>query len=389
MMNAYKNRDSFFPLNKHLDLKEFPENSVYSVAYNNMSKKYLKHLSDHVFKSFYKIIAFKYYVSSQKEFTDEDIANIYFSGLDERLIFEYENFDEVLNWSEPSDEFFQKISNVKWTKSTLNFAKQLARLKMLLESELTGVFRIFQTEVLSLMEEEFIELIAGSSAVNDNREYLSKEDVLIGYKTYLKLLNTDITKYKAKLPDIGGNVSKGYLICDKCGGYYILQPGESPDDFSTECECGGRLEYFEPDNSTMEMDLDQYRRKSLKNIIQLNPKLELRLFSVILFTVASVELIFGVSVILGLNQHTLTSAMLLMLIMAFIMGPYFLITGIISFFKLEGRIYWLHVVAFLLILIQYSFLFFIFNSTSTSKYIIGTFMFIYLIVFFVRKATRN
>lgn len=32
----------------------------------------------------------------------------------------------------------------------------------------------------------------------------------------------------------------GYLICDKCGGYYELQPGESPDDFEM-CECGGKL----------------------------------------------------------------------------------------------------------------------------------------------------
>jgi len=35
----------------------------------------------------------------------------------------------------------------------------------------------------------------------------------------------------------------GYLICDKCGGYYELQPGEKPEDFSNECECGGKLIY--------------------------------------------------------------------------------------------------------------------------------------------------
>jgi hypothetical protein len=35
----------------------------------------------------------------------------------------------------------------------------------------------------------------------------------------------------------------GYLICDKCGGYYELQTGESPDDFDDECECGGKLEH--------------------------------------------------------------------------------------------------------------------------------------------------
>lgn len=32
-----------------------------------------------------------------------------------------------------------------------------------------------------------------------------------------------------------------YLVCNKCGGYYELQPGESLKDFETKCECGGHL----------------------------------------------------------------------------------------------------------------------------------------------------
>ncbi len=36
----------------------------------------------------------------------------------------------------------------------------------------------------------------------------------------------------------------GYLICEKCGGYYELQPGEHPEDFN-ECQCGGKLQYKE------------------------------------------------------------------------------------------------------------------------------------------------
>jgi hypothetical protein len=34
-----------------------------------------------------------------------------------------------------------------------------------------------------------------------------------------------------------------YLVCEKCGGYYKLQDGESPDDFLDKCECGGDLKY--------------------------------------------------------------------------------------------------------------------------------------------------
>lgn len=34
----------------------------------------------------------------------------------------------------------------------------------------------------------------------------------------------------------------GYIICEKCGGYYELQPGEHPEDFD-RCNCGGKLKY--------------------------------------------------------------------------------------------------------------------------------------------------
>lgn len=34
-----------------------------------------------------------------------------------------------------------------------------------------------------------------------------------------------------------------YLICEQCGGYYELQEGEKFEDFSDECECGGKLHY--------------------------------------------------------------------------------------------------------------------------------------------------
>ena len=38
-----------------------------------------------------------------------------------------------------------------------------------------------------------------------------------------------------------GKSLNSYLVCNKCGGYYELQSGESPKDFDTKCECGGHL----------------------------------------------------------------------------------------------------------------------------------------------------
>ncbi|MEL7669474.1 hypothetical protein [Methanobacterium sp.] len=38
-----------------------------------------------------------------------------------------------------------------------------------------------------------------------------------------------------------GTPLNSYLVCNKCGGYYELQPGESWKEFDTECGCGGQL----------------------------------------------------------------------------------------------------------------------------------------------------
>jgi hypothetical protein len=40
-------------------------------------------------------------------------------------------------------------------------------------------------------------------------------------------------------------ITMPYLVCRKCGGYYQLQDGESPDYFEDKCQCGGDLEYVE------------------------------------------------------------------------------------------------------------------------------------------------
>ncbi len=50
----------------------------------------------------------------------------------------------------------------------------------------------------------------------------------------------------------------GYLVCEKCNGYYELQSGESPEDFKS-CQCGGSLRYVE--------SLDNGRIAGLRGII--------------------------------------------------------------------------------------------------------------------------
>jgi hypothetical protein len=54
---------------------------------------------------------------------------------------------------------------------------------------------------------------------------------------------------------------QGYLICEECGGYYQLQPGESTEDFDT-CQCGGKLTYTESIPSNDNEDLNSVEAKN-------------------------------------------------------------------------------------------------------------------------------
>jgi hypothetical protein len=60
-----------------------------------------------------------------------------------------------------------------------------------------------------------------------------------------------------------GKALNSYLVCDSCGGYYELQPGEAPENFNLDCECGGRL----IQSSSHTLFPDEYYKKDYKTEI--------------------------------------------------------------------------------------------------------------------------
>jgi len=99
------------------------------------------------------------------------------------------------------------------------------------------------------------------TGISSNRTVKSRDDPLDELKETGQDLMKDVEKTgKGLMKDLGSFLGKSsqdnskktikpakkdqsFLVCNKCGGYYELQKGESPDDFSLECECGGHLEY--------------------------------------------------------------------------------------------------------------------------------------------------
>jgi|GEM_PF-425303 len=75
-----------------------------------------------------------------------------------------------------------------------------------------------------------------SSSLEDNLNNLGSSKVAPSSSD----INLKLKKQRAMK-----KINPGYLVCDSCGSYYQLQPGESPEDFSDECDCGGRLNHKE------------------------------------------------------------------------------------------------------------------------------------------------
>jgi len=222
------------------------------------SKLYLPSFMDLIhfehFYTIYVILERIYYMNLGRKFEREDLLNIYFSGLDEKIIFALDKFDEVEETPKITEEFFLKLRELKWQDKESEDIYNKLKWIMGYAGEVifgSGFFGGTPGDFI-VTEDFFILFLSGCSAINCNRDEINQFDIVRAYKTYFKLLKTDITVYKAD-PDLtyesgfvlNKKTSDGYLICKRCGGYYKLEEGESPDDFTDKCECGGHLEYKE------------------------------------------------------------------------------------------------------------------------------------------------
>lgn len=257
----------------------------------------------------YKFLELSYFLSLERKLRKEDLQKLYFSGLDEIIIQKMDHFDEDLEIFEIKDDFFIQLKNLKWnTKDTERFFLKLNNVKTEVVYDISNfsddeffsardfpseyntfltpsrmiptfpplnkkdylsyilpknrssfypnnplniIFMPFENPYLNLpaTENAFILFLSGCSAVNDNRSNIDENDIINAYKTHYKILTTDLFKLVDKLwEERSKKENYGYLVCEKCNQYYKLLPGESPEDFTDKCECGGKLEHYEDIN---------------------------------------------------------------------------------------------------------------------------------------------
>lgn len=176
----------------------------------------------------------------------EDLLNIYFSRLDELLIFGLDSFDEV-NLEDLPDitpEYFQTLNRVYWEDK--NLYDDLRRLMFEVMDFILDYPAVTEwPSKYRVTEDLFIQFLTACNAVNGNRLGMKTEDVIKAYKTFFKLIKTDVTEYNA-IPNLIEDLDDHgqYLFCKKCGAYYQIPYGEFIDEYSDICECGGKLKYL-------------------------------------------------------------------------------------------------------------------------------------------------
>lgn len=194
------------------------------------------------FYFFYPMLEMIYSMNLRRQLDIEDLERLFNCGLGERIVFALDKFDVIDEVPEPTAEYFQNLRKVRWdNRRTKKLFKKINKIITFLIFNEYG----FKGSSFKVREEMVILFLTGCSAVNDSRDRITEKDVIKAYKTYFKLMKTDITKLVDKgVKHYKPKVYEGYLVCNKCNGYYKLQPGESPDDFE-ECQCGGKLKYYE------------------------------------------------------------------------------------------------------------------------------------------------
>jgi hypothetical protein len=134
-----------------------------------------------------------YFLRVGRKLTLDDYRLTTFSVLPVRLMFLLEDFDSSKETPEVTPDFFKKLGKLKWENKKagkLNLAITDLRLNIMLT-----IWPGKDFAPVSLNEQAATRLWAGCSAVLDGRDRISVEDVLVGQRVYLKLVNCDVMKW--------------------------------------------------------------------------------------------------------------------------------------------------------------------------------------------------
>jgi hypothetical protein len=133
-------------------------------------------------------IGFVNYVYKKRKLSLSDLDKQH--AVLERLMSLLDNFDEFRNFQPPTEEFYEKLKNIGWDRKAKKLFGKINRIRRDIKVVRWGS----ESTTFGTGENFTLTFLAACSAVNQNRDKILPEDVVVAHKTYFKLLNTDITK---------------------------------------------------------------------------------------------------------------------------------------------------------------------------------------------------
>lgn len=141
------------------------------------------------FLGIFSMIGFIIYTYKREYILPEDLERNFI--LLERLMSSLDDFDVVTVYDVPDEDFYRKLRQMKWDKEGKKLFGKLedVRGKIMVDRGWGSASSTFQTGEMFMLG-----FLAACNAVNHKRSVMLPEDVIVAYKTYFKLLNTDISK---------------------------------------------------------------------------------------------------------------------------------------------------------------------------------------------------
>ena len=134
------------------------------------------------------MIDFISYAYKQEDLSQNDLNKNY--SILERLMSLLSNFSTVKEYKAPDEEFYKKLKDIKWDKT----AKKLFKKIFGIRGHIALVRWGSDSSTFNTGENFALTFLAACNSVHQDRDKILPEDIIVSYKTYLKLLNTDITK---------------------------------------------------------------------------------------------------------------------------------------------------------------------------------------------------
>ncbi|MDI6723430.1 MAG: hypothetical protein QMD61_02150 [Methanobacterium sp.] len=141
----------------------------------------------------YTFIGDLYSIRTAHKIYQEDLYGVENGTMATRIVLLLENFDSNQKTPQPTVEFFKKLGKVKWQdKEAKKLLNDISNFLFTLAFNKWGGKNVHWD--FPATEKAFILLLSGCSAVLEGRNKIDTFDVIRANKTYLKLLNTDISK---------------------------------------------------------------------------------------------------------------------------------------------------------------------------------------------------